>query len=367
MSDQEAYAKATLDEKIASILEQRDSLPILLEEVGRRYSSAQVGALGAELRIWELCGLYYKNNKRYKEAISVFLALYRSMLQAQNYKKYVHKAMPLVWISDCFKAMGFHVHSKRYLMLTLCEDAINWNGNIPANTTGVYFRFVWINGLSDVDFRRYAREFWDLYTNSPELGYFPESLLQMVDDHWQTELPTPEEAFFYIINETYVSHLISHIGEKSGKTLERLAAYLLSCMPGCRTKIRQRSQSTDYDVVCSMEGQELDFRSELGRYFVCECKAWKSPANFTTMAKFCRVLDSTKARFGILFSTKGISGSRRTSFAARELLKIYQDRGIVIAVITLRDLENVSKGSNLIWLLKDKYESVRLDLIKNAG
>ena len=63
---------------------------------------------------------------------------------------------------------------------------------------------------------------------------------------------------------------------------------------------RKRSWSTDYDIVCSMEGFEVDFRSELG-YFVCECKDWNQPADFSVMAKFCRVLDSTKSRFGVLF------------------------------------------------------------------
>jgi hypothetical protein len=56
-----------------------------------------------------------------------------------------------------------------------------------------------------------------------------------------------------------------------------------------------------------MAGMDVDFRSELGRYFVCECKDWKGPADFASMAKFCRVLDSTKSRFGILFSKNGIS------------------------------------------------------------
>src|SRR4030095_4904862 len=133
-------------------------------------------------------------------------------------------------------------------------------------------------------------------------------------------------------------------------------------MPGCRTERRGKSGSTDYDVICSMEGFDVDFRSELGRYFVCECKDWASPADFTVMAKFCRVLDSTKSRFGVLFSKGGISGTGRTEFAAREQLKVFQDRGVVIVVIDLKDLEAVADGGNLIQLLRDKYEAVRLDL-----
>jgi hypothetical protein len=134
-------------------------------------------------------------------------------------------------------------------------------------------------------------------------------------------------------------------------------------MPGCRTMRRQRSSSTDYDLVCSVEGLELDFRSELGRYFVCECKDWSSPANFAAFAKFCRVLDSVKSRFGILFSSQGISGEGARRDAALEQLKVFQDRGIVIVVVDQRDLDRVAEGVNFISLLRSKYERVRLELI----
>jgi hypothetical protein len=135
-------------------------------------------------------------------------------------------------------------------------------------------------------------------------------------------------------------------------------------MPGCRTNLRQKSKSTDYDIVCSMEGFEVDFRSEMGRYFVCECKDWNSPADFTTMAKFCRVLDSTKSSFGILFSKQGITGTGKTTDAEREQLKVFQDRGMVIVVINQSHLEFVSDGGNFINLLHRRYEKIRLDLRK---
>src|SRR5438093_8954890 len=138
-------------------------------------------------------------------------------------------------------------------------------------------------------------------------------------------------------------------------------------MPGCRTTRRQRSGSTDYDIVCAVEGFEVDFRSELGRYFVCECKDWDKPADFAAFAKFCRVLDSTKARFGILFAKAGISGAGRTMFADREQLKVFQDRGIVIVVIDHSDLNSTAGGANSIGLLRRKYEAVRLDAQSNPS
>jgi hypothetical protein len=94
----------------------------------------------------------------------------------------------------------------------------------------------------------------------------------------------------------------------------------------------------------------------LGRYFVCECKDWKDPADFATIAKFCRVLDSFKARFGILKSRSIISGQNRTTDAAREQLKVFQDRGIVVVVVDLEDLESVAAGKNLISVLRSRYE-----------
>ena len=121
--------------------------------------------------------------------------------------------------------------------------------------------------------------------------------------------------------------------------------------------------STDYDIVCSMEGFDVDFRSELGRYFVCECKDWNKPADFTAMAKFCRVLDSVKSKFGIVFSREGISGAGATRYAEREQLKVFQDRGTVIVVIDEEDLKRVADGANFINILRKKYERVRLDLM----
>lgn len=192
---------------------------------------------------------------------------------------------------------------------------------------------------------------------------YPEWVLQQFDQNWVSQGPSTNEAGVYLPNTKYIQHLLSGVGPKSdGQGLERLAEYLLSCMPGCRTLRRQRSSSTDYDVVCSVEGLEMDFRSELGRYFLCECKDWSQPANFTTMAKFCRVLDSVKARFGIIFSKNGISGKGKTADAEREQLKIFQDRGMVIAVVDKDDLTKLAEGANFIALLRNKYERVRLDL-----
>jgi hypothetical protein len=234
-------------------------------------------------------------------------------------------------------------------------------GDVP-NTVGTHFRLL-SSGLTDINFKHYGGALFHLSEQLKNSECFPETLLQRLnDDDWLTEFPSASEILFFRVNPFYVSQLIDSLGDKSGKNLEHLAQYLMSCMPGCRTRRRQKSGTTEYDVVCAMEGLDLDFRSEFGRHFVCECKDWDAPADFSTMAKFARILDATKSRFGILFSKAGVTGAGKMQFAELEQHMFFQSTGKVVVVIGLSDLKWVADGGNFIALLRNQYEKVRLDL-----
>ena len=348
--------------ELVPLLGQVNSAALLLADLHKRFKPKELATNERARRVWELAGVWHKNSGRFHEALAIFWAMYQRMLVAQTSVGYVHKGLPLVWIADCYGALQFPVHAKRYLMLTLCEDAIHGKGFVSPEETGVYFRLVWGQGLSDSELRRYSSRFYELSKLLPEEKLFPEALLQRVDQAWSTAYPSPGEAARYQINAAYAKRLLNTLGDRTGENLELLSEYLMSCMPGCRTMRRKRSGSTDYDIICSMEGFEVDFRSELGRYFVCECKDWKIPADFSAMAKFCRVLDSTKSRFGVLFSKTGITGAKRSTDASLEQMKVFQDRGMVIVVIDKSDIKRVTEGASLVQLLRERYEAVRLDI-----
>ncbi len=350
--------RALVPARVIDLLGQPDSALKLLEELPR-------GLERQDQRAWELAGLHLgTRQRRFYEAILIFEEWYQRLLEYQTVKgARVHKGTPLVWIRDFHVNLDHTALAKRFIMLTLIEDALAGNGTIDPEKTGVYFRLVWYHGMPDRQLRRYAEEIAGLGRDDPVGARYPERILQHLDKLWMTEFPTTAESLLYPANRRYVADLLAQTGDKTGKTLELLADYLLSAMPGCRTYRRKRSYSTDYDIVCSLDGFDLDFRSELGRYFVCECKDWSAPADFTALAKFARVLDSTKSRFGILFSREGITGQASTSAASREQLKLFQDRGIVIVVVTRDDIKAVIDGYNFITLLREKYETVRLDLM----
>jgi len=57
-----------------------------------------------------------------------------------------------------------------------------------------------------------------------------------------------------------------------------------------------------------------------------------------------------------------LSGSIHSTDAEREQLKVFQEGGIIIVVLSKDDLEAVATGANLVQLPRQRYERVRLDL-----
>jgi hypothetical protein len=356
-----AKVRAIPEEDFAANL--RNSAAELIQNLAEEFAPSQVVRNADRQRTWELIGLIYLHIKRSTEALEIFRKLYYHMLAAQDeLGERFHKGTPLCWMADCFRMMGHRVTACRYLMLTVVEDGISGAGKVTLET-GAYWRLVWSGLLSEAEFRRYAAEAYDVFQRPGQEGFYPEWVLQTLDAEWITQVPAPQESGVFVANLRYIERLIGRLGDGTGRSLEALANYLLSCMPGCRVASRKRSYSSEYDVVCSVEGLETDFRSELGRYFVCECKDLGTAATVTDLAKFCYVLDSIKSRFGIMFSTHGITGEDGNRYADRERLKVFQNRGIVIVVIDKNDLERVGKGTNFITLMRSKYEKVRLDVL----
>jgi hypothetical protein len=147
---------------LAGILEKRDSAAQLLKELPARLSPEKIREPSKEQQVWEWCGLYYLNTRRFHEAVDTFEALYYAMLQSQEAAgQRTHKGMPLVWMFEADMALRRTVVAKRLLMLTLIEDAIRDKGNIIP-TEGVYFRLVWRFGLTDAAAKSYGQRAYEL-------------------------------------------------------------------------------------------------------------------------------------------------------------------------------------------------------------
>jgi len=186
---------------------------------------------------WEAVGLYYITEGRHYEALSIFATCYEQLQRAQHQGSFrIHKGKPLIWMSDCYWHMNWLVHAKRYLMLAFCEDLLNDHGTIIPHR-GAFYLGKWRHGMAENLFGSLSREVIGSTHFHPG-AMFPEALLQDVSEDWLTETPDPREVGAFTINRRYAGLLIDEMGEKSGRALERLAHYLLSCMPGVRTRRR---------------------------------------------------------------------------------------------------------------------------------
>jgi hypothetical protein len=87
----------------------------------------------------------------------IYGAMYAKLMHMQDSQdERKHKGTPLVRMSEIHGYLGHPLLAKRYIILTLCEDAITTGGKIPIDQTGSYFRAVWQHGISDQEFHRYA-------------------------------------------------------------------------------------------------------------------------------------------------------------------------------------------------------------------
>ena len=87
--------------------------------------------------------------------------------------------------------------------------------------------------MPDAVLKRYAERCYQLATQDPIDGQYPEWVLQKLDQDWITEFPSPAEANVYVANAFYVKSLLSKLGSTEGIALEQLAEYVMF-MPGCK-------------------------------------------------------------------------------------------------------------------------------------
>lgn len=282
----ETFRQRLINAGYESFLKRNDGASKILDELRRQGSIEK----SENQYLWRDVGHFYRLSGRPFQAVKVLQAFYEEMCQYQiDNRKWIKKTRPLVWLYETYKELGYRVHARRYAMLTMCEQAIKDEGRVKPDDEGIYFRLAWELGLSDEQITKYSDDAFSKFSSLQEAGWFPERVLLELDTHWISELPEGAEFSHYVINLLFSGSLLKRItnsSESDGTDLEILSQYLFSCLPGVRTYRRLFTHSTDYDVMCVFEGFSGDYRDELGRYVICECKDWSKAVNFTSMAKF---------------------------------------------------------------------------------
>lgn len=343
-------------------------------------------------KAWIRVGHFLFRRKEYEGALVVFEGLF-DYLSSPKCEGFTHanrsktnrivpyKGDALLNIGHCNRMLGRNYLANRAIVLSVIEDLAT---NTPENGYWEEVGFESNSELLKLGFSITEREalrnkLKDSVSKVPTaLKNFPEYVLQIVDDYgWLKHFPRDGELLLYSPNRHYVKTLLELVNQKEtqqdgsekfpGKPMERLAQYLFQLIPGCRAFMRKLTYETDFDVWCQFDGVMADFRKEVGHYCIVECKNWNKTVGFSEVAKFALVLISANCKFGVIFSRKGISSGSGFEDAARAVLKLYQNAGVVVVSINENHLSRVVKGESFIEILRQEYEKVRFDLSSTKG
>lgn len=121
-----------------------------------------------------------------------------------------------------------------------------------------------------------------------------------------------------------------------GNSLEALAFYLTSLLPGCSPRPKMLRDDTVFEndlVVRNASSDGSMVLDILGRHFLVECKNWESRVNVEHIGYFLFRIRLTHSRFGLLFAPKGITGQSKGN-AARKLLDLalHEDKTTCVIV-----------------------------------
>ena len=165
-----------------------------------------------------------------------------------------------------------------------------------------------------------------------------------------------DEVDLFEINTAYASTLYERAATGDWKALERLARYELMCIPGFEVERQKRTDASVFDVFVRLRGNYLDFRRELGSYILGECKDWQEPVGSAVIAYLAQNLTFHECTAGVLFSWRGITGTRQNKDAALTVLRAYHHSGKAILVLDRRDFQKAARGEALQEILRRKYE-----------
>ncbi len=172
------------------------------------------------------------------------------------------------------------------------------------------------------------------------------------------------------LNNAYYSSLqkkacgIVNNSTEKGNSLEDVATYLFLLIPGL-IPIRNcidESDTYEFDIVIRNLTMNTNLITDLfGRHFLVECKNWKKPIGVQEVGYFLYRMQLAHSNFGVIFSSKGITGEETQYKAANNSIhKAFHEIGKTCIVLNDEDFDKLSNSTiNFRSLLLEKIEQLR--------
>lgn len=153
-----------------------------------------------------------------------------------------------------------------------------------------------------------------------------------------------------------------------GITLEKLGVYLLDCVIPFKVTHDEKTPINQLDgliEVLPFKGHN-PFLSEIGRFFLGECKNENESVGITHVSKIQNNLSKHRMNLAVLFSRKNIAGAGKFEGAQGEVISAFRANGERILCIPFDDLKTICTAKiNFLSYLKEKDKELRLFQVKN--
>ena len=123
-----------------------------------------------------------------------------------------------------------------------------------------------------------------------------------------------------------------------------------------------RYSTGQVDILFHVKKLEGTIFQEFSDIMVIECKNWGDPANVKEIRDLSGKLTNFKSNIGMMFARKGVTGKKKASASRdglEEIKNIWNSQGKIILVITLQDVIDILRGTNVYKLLENRYLSTK--------
>jgi hypothetical protein len=311
-------------------------------------------------------------------SIHVLKAFYQKCIELESTaKKRIHKGDTLHWIARFFLQLKEYENSFKYCILCFLDDVlseyhgtVDGNGNLCVTETmdapitsilQFYFHIPKVN-LSSLKSNAFK-----VLEDNPEI-IDPDHLIFVMRQKG-SHVPRFSDYKYYNPSLHFLRNQYEKIKETNDpKEWEKFAAFLFSSVEGFEPilDVKPGSQSYQFDVVVRNVTPPDFSITWLGDYFAIECKYYSnSSVGGEDLNHFASKLKYHDFKCGIIFTKTPISGWKTDSpEKAGKLvqIKIFNRQGLIIFDISEQDIESILNGRNLIEVMIEKYEKVRLEL-----
>jgi len=357
--------------------EVNDVIKWLKENTGRDMTSDPF--VNVNNTLFRDCGLLLGSQLGYKElGAYCFKEYYEKCVELElQSNTRVHKGDMLNWIGRYYYELKRYDEAFHYWILDFMEDVLSEFYNTKIQGTicitdslrapvsemlQLHFDVSLVNLVS------LRSKIVALLESEADIILNPD-VLKFKLRHLGHQIPRLIDYRSYHPNIPYLTAMYERVVSTSDPNLwEQFAAFLLSSIDGMESisNLKVGGGTYQFDVIIRNCSHNELLKSILGDYVGIECKLYEDESvNVEQIDHFAMKLKYHDMKSGIIFTNRPISGwkdNKGEQYGKLVQTKIFNRDNIIVFDINAEDIDRIFEGINLVELMIEKYENVRLGL-----